>query len=182
MSIVEGDGKGVQTTISSLPYIGDRRLEAPEFYKIVGRTDLVEAYEARRNGGLAASIVGVGVALGGGLIAFTKGTADSEFGTCNIQSPGYAQCLAAEDARNDQAARDAKKWVFVSIGVMAAGTVISLVGLYYYRHPNPIGDREAHDLADQHNAKLRAKHGLPAVSVSPYADENGGGLAVAGRF
>jgi hypothetical protein len=191
--IVESDGKGVvTTTLSSIPYRGDRRLSPPEFFEIVERKDLKDSYEARRTGGIAAAVIGFGASLGGSVITLTKGVADQDFGNCNITSPSYDSCREAEDARYDERKRDAKKWVKIGIGVSIGGLVVGLVGIYYARHANPISESEAHDLADQYNAKVRAKHGLPAVTqrakrfqdvaLAPYADEGGGGVTLTGRF
>ncbi|HLL23412.1 MAG TPA: hypothetical protein VK427_14845 [Kofleriaceae bacterium] len=190
VAVVTGGKSYTTTSLVSIPYQGDRRLSPPEFFEAVERPDLRERYHTRRNGGIAAAIGGNVAMLGALYIIIDKGTNDSDFNSCSFTQPDYSSCRAAAAERERRADDDAEKWRNIGIGIGIGGAVVATVGYYYIFRANPVSLREAHDLADSHNAKLRAKHGLGAlprkrfenVALTPYADAGGGGLSLSGRF
>ena len=179
-AVINVYGRYISSGIATVPYRGDRRLTVPEFFDAVDRHDLREDFDGRRNFGIGAVVVGSVAALGSMVLLGTKGLADNQYESCPAASLGI--CEAAREQREQSAEREASQWRTVSVVGLTAGVVVGLVGWYYIARSNPIDTREAYDLADQHNQKLRAKHGLAATTVAPYADASGGGLAVNGRW
>ena len=175
VAMVSGTKEGTRTTLEMIPYRGGRRLSMPEFYDAVDRSDLSASYYLRRNLGIGAIVVGGAAVLGGMYLSVTKGLGD-----CFSTDSDYEAC-----------SEEADKWETVGLGLAIGGVVVATAGYLAVRFAKPIGDREAYDLADAHNAKLRAKHGLPTaqrakrfheVAFAPYTGSGGAGLSVLGRF
>jgi len=139
-------------------YMGEegRRLSPKEYYKLIGRPDLVEALHRRNASGKR-------LAIGGGILYVA----------------GITLGAIGASADRDEVTRGVVG-ITGGIGAICVGTILVSVGLYRAFTP-PISTAEAQDLGRAHNRKLREKYGLP-VAVSPYVDASGGGLSVAGRF
>jgi hypothetical protein len=175
--IVTGSKESTSTTITAIPYRGGRRLTPPQFFDAIERPDLRDTYNLRRNIGVGALAVGGAVVLGGLVVLLAKATPD-----CDVSGShdDFAACM-------DENSR----WAKIGFGIVFSGTAVMGGGWVALRVANPISDREAYDLADAYNAKLRVKHGLPTaqtakrfhdVAVAPYASAGGGGLTLGGRF
>ena len=176
-----GDGTTVALVRRRKPYQGDldQELDPEKFYAEVGRPDLADAYNTRRNimiGGFV--VTGIGYAAGAGLML--NQWSNQKTCSSNLPELEYNQC------RDDNLFKPT--WPLVAIGI---GTVGMFVDFYYYYHPHPVEENEAKSLADGHNQGLRGRLGLPVVSrrpllrdikVAPYVDGNRGGLVLAGRF
>ncbi|MGC4117742.1 MAG: hypothetical protein QM765_24935 [Myxococcales bacterium] len=127
------------------PYQGKFRqpLEGIRFYEVVGRNDLVAAYQKRSNIRLGVGLGGLGLVLGGGgLIAwgFT--------GTCSKINVASNQCLA-HDMRPVIAGG-----VIGGVGLLAAAATALI-------SPHPIDGPTARQVADTYNKNLRKELGLP---------------------
>jgi hypothetical protein len=163
-----------------VPYRGElnQEIEPQEFYKLVGHPELGESYDSRRKGGIAAAVAGTGLMVGG-LIYLSANTGIN----CDIGSSNFDMCLADHDRAFHQAA-------FVSTALVIVGGGAFVVGLYFYRHPHPISETEAKDMAAEYNNGIRRNLGLPVVErhwlhdirIQPYALHGEGGLALGARF
>lgn len=141
-----------------------RRLHGREFFKLVGRADLAEAYSRRRTIGWAFVAGGI-VAIASGISALSASSSSPE----------------GEDTNRELG------WGLTGIGFVAA-----IVGTWIVQHPSPVSDAKIYNLAAKYNARLRSKYGLPVstsetparrdVLVTPYASDRGGGMVVSGRF
>ena len=183
---VISDGESISTVRNVIAYQGDmrRRLGGRDFYEVVGRDDLAEAYDARRTRAYLLGIGG-GVALLGGSYLFASNVMGD--GGCDFFADNYDQCKADWSAQRRPYA--------IAGGVIAIGGIVGMgVGAYFYYHRHPISDSEIYNLGAAHNAKLRARYGLAtaelrrprtprrSMMVAPYVVGDGGGLWVAGRF
>jgi len=169
----------------STPYQGKYRrpLEGDEFYQVIGRADLVQAYQANRKKRLAFIGVGVGIAVVTPAVAFLT---RSQRKCPGFFEPGGSEC---DDANTDATIRAA----FISVGGLAAGTLVATLGLLGTRL-HPVEPAEARQLADEHNKKLKARLGLaaappqeprddaPQVAVSLLPVRGGGMVGLAIRF
>jgi hypothetical protein len=163
-STVRSYGSIVTTQLQSVPYRGDRRLTPLEMFELTDRQDLVERYRDRHRVGVGTLLASLGSFCVGGYLVFS--------GDLESSSPTRRQKIG--------------------LGFWGAGFIFGFVGIYYIARSNPLSEGEMHDVAEAYNGKLRVKHGLPAlsarpkriqdVSLVPYADDNGGGFALTGRF
>lgn len=161
-------------------YRGSRtqELEAPEFFQLMGRDDLVSSYRRRRYimyGAFAVAAAAFGTAA---VLALGN---ESDFDTCGAAPGPDGQNCVNEHNRSSAP-------MLIALGVGVAGVA---VGTYYHRSPQPIDEDDAKALADAYNRQLRGRLGLTAaarpprlrdVTLAPYPRGAGGGLAVAGRF
>lgn len=140
----------------------DQRLDPEEFYRLVDRPDLVEAYEHRHNIMVGGLVVGA-AAVVGGAIAYFEMRPDP-------LAPDYAD-------QNNTA-------VLTFSALLGVGAIGFGVATWYHLHPHPISENEAKQLAEQHNQALRRTLGLPVadVQITPVATPSSGGLALSGRF
>jgi hypothetical protein len=181
------NGKTTSVGSITVAYQGDmhRKLHPQEFYQLVGRPDLADAYDRRVTVGWTGLLAGGAVSLVGMYLWVDNAFVYSD--ACDIGSGSYDQCQA-------DYAKEREPYKWAGIGLTVGGTVGMLVGYYYLLHRNPVDESEVYSLAAQHNEQLRAKYGLPTTSlrkprkidhsfvIAPYAGGDGGGLAVAGRF
>ena len=156
---------GTTVTHSLIPYKGDRRLKPDDFFLEVGRPDLAERVRNRRMFGYVAGTVGLAATFVGGYIIGTKG------------HPDFGACEPFDDACSDAQDREASKHLKRGFAITGVGLATMLVGGYFVFRANPVGEREMHDLADEHNAKVKQR-----LEVTPYAGPSGGGVSVVGRF
>ena len=167
-------------------YQGDlnEELAPEEFYKKVGRPDLIEAYHHRRNLKVAGFVTaGVGTAVLVGLLVHgltmdsCASQRDQPFDAC-VDSRVSASTLIPP---------------LIAFGVAFTGTVIAI---HYGSDPHPIAENDAKALADAYNQRLRRELGLPVVRREPLlrdlkltpfialgiAQGNAQGLALSARF
>jgi hypothetical protein len=163
------------------PYLGKykRPLVGADFYRAVGRPDLVKQYEDRAalKTGL---LVGGGLTALAGLIAATV-MASSQVSTCTSVAPGsFAMPTCTTPAPVDPALG------WLAVGGIVAGGVVTIVGAGI--NPDPVGDVGKRQLAEDYNRQLWQR-----VTTQPHADavdirvvpqvgKDGGGVSVAVRF
>ena len=156
----------------------DQELEPEQFYAMVGRPDLGEAYGSRRTAKIAGYVVGVLAVTAGSVLALSLQK------ECPIgaSEPAFSMCLA-----------DNRQTFYTAFGVGYGVGLIGLsVGLWYSFHPHPISENEAKSLADVYNQRLRRELGLPVVARAPLLRDvkltpfigrsDTGGLALSSRF
>jgi hypothetical protein len=139
------------------------RLEPVEFYRLIGRTDLVDAYRRRRWMMLGLYWGGTALAVGSAVI-----------GVASLDDSGAISRLQSA--------------AIVGVG---AGLAAIAAGRWLQSSPQPIGENEAKSLAERYNARLRRQLGLATaepsrrtrgVTLAPYAGVRDIGLALATRF
>lgn len=179
----------ITTTRSAVPIRGVQRdrLSPIEFYEGVGRSDLAAEYQSGRRkklvvGGASAGSFGLSVLFAG--VAVSKMFGALAYENCDIFSPEWEACTAAEDRR--QAAREAepRKWA-IGAGVALVGA-FALGAIYRRMDAHPVSESERRLLAHDHNQRLRRELRLPRkrrdVSVSPFVTGEGGGVMAVGSF
>ena len=164
----------------SSPYQGKykRSLVGVDFYRAIGRGDLVKQYEDRAalKTGL---MVGGGIAVVAGLVAASV-AASSQVTSCPSIAPGsfdFPTCSASTSID------PAVGWVALG-GIVAGGIVfISGAGI----DPDPVGTVGKRQLAETYNRELWQRlstepHAEVDVHVVPHVEKDGAGLSVAVRF
>jgi hypothetical protein len=135
-----------------LVFQGDpgRSLSAEEFYHVLGRDDLADAYRARRGwriaGGITA-VLGLSTAVVLGIASLDHGCIGLG---CSSQRPDYVAPMLA------------------SFGIGLAGFMV----LHVKSDPPAVNETNARTLADAYNQRLRARLGLPphAMHRAPIRD------------
>lgn len=173
------------TTVMSVRYAYQgtmkRRLSVPEFFELVERPDLAATFKRRRLGGMIGMIGGSAAFLVGSYVG-AKASEPYERALCFSGDFTMQQaCERREDEKERAYDDDRHPKRIVGWTLAAGGAVVAIASIFFWYRANPLSEREVYDLAADHNAKLRKKHGLP-VSLAPYADERGGGMLVSGRF
>ncbi|HTR52602.1 MAG TPA: hypothetical protein VMJ10_17930 [Kofleriaceae bacterium] len=153
-------------------------LDPEQFYRDVGRPDLVDA-RARRHDIAIGTLAG-GIALAGVSIYFVTQAASSQPSSqyCDPSQLSFSQfgaCGQGNLAAAQSAANTGQTNMLYAMGTGIASAAALGVSLYLFTHPEPISELEAEQLAAQANRRH-------ITGVSPYAASNGGGLVVAGRF
>jgi hypothetical protein len=147
------------------PYRGElrTRLEPVEFYKLIGRGDLVEEYRRRRQLMLGLTWGGTALALGSAVL-----------GVASLDDSGAISRLGA-----------------AAVVGLGAGLSAIAIGRWLHHRPQPIDENEAKSLAEQYNARLRRRLGLSVaahahrrrdVVLAPYIGARDAGLVAAARF
>ena len=146
-----------------------------DFYREVGRPDLAEKHHARRvlaNTSLVAGIVLYGLTTYE-VIEYVDRAPD--FSVCDDQlGAQYDACWNGAEAKA-HADADAHAWPLIgsAVGMVAAFTIAT----WMYVDAEPVPEREARDLADQHDRDLRYRLGLV-----PYIGGDGGGVTINGAW
>ena len=158
----------------------DQRIDPEDFYRLVQRPDLIDAYNRRKDIYVAGTIVGA-VGIAGSLVAFVALHPTLDDSNCALGSPAWQLCENNAHAKFEDQARSEMIWGFSLLGV---GMIGAGIATWYHLHPHPISETEARQLAVAHNDKLRRTLGLPVldVQVTPVATPSAGGLALSGRF
>jgi hypothetical protein len=145
----------------------NQRLEAEQFYGELGRPDLYQAYEHRRNVGI------------GWLVAGT------------VALVAVSALLYGEASSSDPSS------YLLPVTLGGAGICVAYsLGAWYLQHPHAISENDAKNMADAYNQRLRQQLGLttglppahaslPRVrdwKLAPYAAHDGGGLVLGARF
>lgn len=158
-------------------------LSPTDFYRTVGRPDLADEYDQRRNIKIGAIV---------GTVIFSAVSVGLLYKGLDLQS-----CLDDPFANGDDCADEhasADRYLTGGYVTLALAAVGSGVWAYYYYRPHPISEGEAKRLGAEHNRALRIRLGLPVahaprgdrarveVGVAPYVAPNGGGLSLAATF
>jgi len=149
-----------------------------QFYRDVGRPDLIVARARRRSLAIGA-LVG-GIAFTGVSAYFIVKTASIESRTrlCDPFTLSSSQFAACGQANLDANAAAGRQGVFNMLsagGALLGGAVAFGISTYLFLHPEPVTQEEAELLA----ADANRRH---LTSITPYAQPGGGGLVIAGRF
>ena len=155
----------------------DQEIEAPEFYRALGRDDLADRYRMRQRlmiGGFAA-----------GTVAFVVA------GVLNIRTDDLRACDGMPPGVFDACVHDHMHSAVPTVVAGGIGLAAALFGTYFYRRPHPIDENDAKALADAYNQRLRRQLGLAAQSAPPLVHDlavtprlagRDAGLALGGRF
>ena len=179
-SVVTSHGEVSGTVQWSSPYQGKYKkpLEGVDFYRAVGRPDLVKQYEdaAALKTGL---MVGGGLAVLAGLITATI-VASGQGTTCTPITPGsfdMPTCTTAPPVD------PAYGWLSLASSVGGGVAFIAGAGI----NPDPVGTVGKRQLAETYNRDLWQRltaepHSAVDVHVVPHVEKDGGGVSVAVRF
>jgi hypothetical protein len=147
------------------PFQGElkTRLEPVEFYRLVGRTDLVESYRRRH-------AMMIGLYWGGGALAI--GSAVLGLAALDSEQGTFSRLQSA------------------ALVAFSGGLVAIAAGRWLQGAPQPISENEAKSLAEQYNLRLRRQLGLAAaakarirdVRIAPYVSARDAGVALATAF
>ncbi|MGE0868643.1 MAG: hypothetical protein AB7P03_08780 [Kofleriaceae bacterium] len=153
----------------------DIELSPTEFYAIVGRPDLADAYRRRRRLGIGGMLVGV-AALAAGTYTFFKW-----------------QHIAAVEHERGVDGGPAGLYQASTVLLAGVGLVGFVGGAYLYRHRQPMTENEAKVLAEDYNRRLyhrihlgddtpsREHRATRSVQLAPYVGHEAG-LLVTGSF
>jgi len=179
--VVTEDGRVTGTVQWSSPYQGKykRPLAGADFYRAVGRLDLVKQYEDRAalKTGL---IVGGGLVLLAGLITATV-LSTSQTTTCTPITPGS---FSLPTCTTPPPPDPAIAWLAVGGIVAGGGVVIAGAGM----DPDPVGTVGKRQLAETYNREpWQRVSGEPHadavdVHVAPRLEKDGAGVTLSVRF
>jgi hypothetical protein len=166
---------------------GGDQLDPLDFYRRVGRPDLIDGYLHRRNV-MIGYVVASGVAFVAGAAFVIKAATDKGPDcTISMTPDQFSACIQADIAADDHA-----RSTYVPPALILGG--VSLIALtvagWYGFHLQPISEREAKSLADQYNQNMRRNLGLPVVErrrlrdfhIAPFVTGHDGGLVLGARF
>ncbi len=151
-------------------------LRSEEFYRRIGRPDLVEARDHRRVAAIGTLVGGLAIA-GVGVYYASQAMASPSLQTCDATSSyaTFSACVMSNQSATQATRRQTESAAPIAIGASLAGALVLGVSTYFFMNPEPISEIEAERLAADYNRRH-------VVGVAPYATSGGGGLAVAGRF
>ena len=153
-------------------------VEAPEFFEMVGRDDLVAAYQRRRY-----------VMIGGYAVAALS-FATAAVLTIRSESP-IASCTNVRGEAGQNCLDNNNRSLVPTVAALVVGVVGVGVGTYVHRHPQPIDEDDARVLADGYNQRLRGALGLRAaarpprlrdVALAPKLGRGDAGVVLGARF
>lgn len=149
---------GVMSTWA-IPFQGKYRkpLEGVDFYKALGRDDLVKKYESAN--AARTSLMVAGLLVGGaGLLLPLVGP--------SLTGGDYLTSFST--------------FLIPSLILVGVGTGAAYAGIFW--NPNPVTPTEARQLGDEHNIELRKKLGLPPLQASLEIGGDRLGLRLSGAF
>ncbi len=152
-------------------------LDPEQFYRDVGRPDLIAARAQRRNLAIGTLVGGLAL-LGAGAYFFSRSASTHDPQPCDPSQLPFSQfgaCAQASFDASDAASHQAMSNALYGSGALLAGFAVLLISGNLFTHPEPVTEVEAERLA----ADANRRH---VTSVAPYVQADGGGLAVAGRF
>jgi hypothetical protein len=132
-------------------------------------------------GGASVGSFGLSVLFAG--VAFSKVFGGPAYENCDVFSPDWEACTAAEERRQAAKEAEAGKWA-IGAGVALVGA-LALGAIYRHMDAHPVSESERRMLAHDHNERLRRELRLPRrreVSLSPFVSSEGGGLMAVGTF
>jgi hypothetical protein len=124
-----------------------------DFYRLIGREDLLQARAKRRSEAIASLAGGLGL-LGGEILLAARF--------------GPSLRTASERAPNSEAPLE----IGAALAAAAAPAALIALSVHLFEHPEPISEDEARKLADEFNH----------TRVAPVVGQHGAGLVVAGTF
>src|SRR5262245_50733223 len=153
-------------------------IDPEQFYRDVGRPDLIEARARRRT--LAKGALVGGLALVGVSAYFISRAASTEANTriCDPEWHSFSQfaeCSQANVEANAAAGRQGGRYMLYAGGAALTGVAAFVISASLFVHPEPVTEEEAERLA----ADARRRR---VTSITPYAEAGGGGIVIAGRF
>ncbi len=174
--------QGAVTTLQwSSPYQGKykRPLAGVDFYRAIGRADLVKQYEDRAalKTGL---MVGGGLAVVAGLITASV-VASSQVTTCPSLTPGSFDIPTCSASTSIDPA-----FGWLALGSIVTGGIVFITGASV--DPDPVGTVGKRQLAETYNRELWQRLSTEPhadavdVHVVPHLEKDGAGLTVAVRF
>ena len=180
-SVVTEHGRVTGTVQWTSAYQGKYKkpLVGADFYRAVGRADLVKQYEDR-------AALKTGLLVGGGLV-FLAGVitatviASSQTTTCTPITPGS---FTLPTCTGPTPVDPAIGWLAVGGIVAGGGVMIAGAGI----DPDPVGSVAKRELAEAYNRdlwqKLSSEPHADAVDVHvvPHLEKDGAGVSVAVRF
>jgi hypothetical protein len=180
-AVVTSDGAITGTVQWSTPYQGKYKkpLVGEDFYRALGRSDLVKQYEDR-------AVLKTGLLVGGGL-AVLAGTiaatviASSQTATCSPITPGsFTMPTCTGPSPVDPALG------VLAVGGIVGGGIALISGAAV--DPDPVGTVGKRQLAEAYNRDLWERLSTEPhadgvdVHVVPHVEKDGGGVSVAVRF
>ncbi len=152
-------------------------LAPEEFYRRVGRPDLIDARSQRRTGAIVALIGSVALTGFGIYELSSAATSHPPMPNCDVSLPidQFQACSQAGLAAFQASSDDTMGKAALGGGLMLGGLAVAGLSAWLFWHPEPISADEAERLAADHNDDH-------IVGVAPYANAQGGGLALSGRF
>jgi hypothetical protein len=180
-SVVTSHGAVTGTVQWSSPYQGKYKkpLVGADFYRAIGRDDLVKQYEDRAalKTGL---LVGGGLALLAGTIAAAV-IGSSQTTTCSPVAPGsFTMPTCTGPGPVDPALG------FLAVGGIVGGGIVMISGAAV--DPDPVGTVGKRQLAEAYNRdlwqRLSSEPSADGVDVHvvPHVEKDGGGVSLAVRF
>jgi len=188
--VIVHDGLAASAVVMSAPYEGTARrpLVGVEFYRKLGRLDLVEAYESRQR-------LKTGLLFGGAVSLVASLAVGIATAAETVHGPDCGQATLANASAFMSCVQNAPPpsvngWsVGVSVGLSLVGA--TLLGVGSAMDPNPVSPTEARRLAEQYNEALLQRLNPPPpapfgpesrLRLEPRVFPGGGGLALGGTF
>lgn len=141
-----------------------RPLEGDEFYRVIGRDDLVRQYRANVEKRNVYRVIGVAVAVVVPVVALAA--KDTE--PCSWSDPNWFDCEKSKNRAEARAVLTAVAGVGAGIGIGVLGNLVKL---------DPIDAVEARRLGDEHNQELKRRLGLAQGSLEPTRRETEVGVS-----
>jgi hypothetical protein len=151
------------------PYQGKYRRPLPddEFYRVIGRDDLVAAYQSNRSKRTAIIAAGVAIGVGVPLIAYLT---RSQKSCPPLGDPGWWDCTDSNSSADLRAG-------MISVAGLATGLVVAWIGVASVQL-HPVDGAEGRRLGDEYNKKLKARLGLAHAPAERSAAEPGVEIAL----
>jgi hypothetical protein len=153
-------------------------IDPEQFYRDVGRPDLIDARANRRTLARTTLVGGLGLM---GVSAYFISRAASTHANTRICDPEwhtfsqFAECSHANVEAESAAGRQGGRYMLYAGGAALTGAAVLVISASLFMHPEPVTEEEAERLA----ADARRRR---VTSITPYAEPGGGGLVIAGRF
>jgi hypothetical protein len=166
---------------------GGDQIDPIDFYRRVGREDLVEGYLHRRRVAITAGVASGLAFLTAGALLVKMATTSGPDCPASLPFDQFDACIKTDEKTRE----DARSTYLPPIAVLTAASIVGfgIMG-WYGMHAQPISEREAKSLADQYNQSLRRNLGLPVVDrrrlrdiqIAPFVSGHDGGLVLGARF
>jgi len=186
-SVVTDHGRVTGTVQWSVPYEGKykRPLTGIDFYRKLGRADLVQEYQDRETLKDGLMIGGTVLLIGGLIAAVAIQSSRNQMEDCgSVTNPGFSACV--DRNVNSTPTSPDPLAIAAALGGLLGGGAMVWAGAAV--DPNPVGTVEARQLADAYNQELRRRLGVAPqadgvdIRVLPHLEEGGAGVSLAVRF